>query len=128
MRRVQVGSILAAFLFAVTTSLFAQQGTSEIGGKVMDEQGAVLPGVAVVATNADTGVIREIISGPDGSYFASQMVPGRYRISAKLTGFHTIERSGLVLQVGKALTINVTLAVGGLEETIRVTAESPIVV
>ena len=126
MRRFLVACV-AAVLLCVAAPLRAQQGTGEIGGKVADEQGAVLPGVAIVVTNADTGVFREIVSGGDGSYFASQLVPGRYRITAKLAGFHSFERSGLVLQVGKALTINLTLAVGGLEETVHVTAESPLV-
>ena len=45
MRRVPVGTLVALFLFAIVTPLFAQQGTSEITGKITDEQGAVLPGV-----------------------------------------------------------------------------------
>ena len=38
-------------------------------------------------------------SSAEGTYFASQLVPGRYKIVAKLTGFRTMERSGLILQV-----------------------------
>src|SRR5229473_2423803 len=125
MRRLLVPFIVS-FLCAVAP-LGAQQGTSEIGGKVIDEQGGALPGVAIVITNVDTGVFRDVVSGADGSYFASQLTPGRYRLSAKLPSFHTFERSGLVLAVGKALTINVTLALGALEETVRVTAEAPLV-
>ena len=127
MRKLLVSSLVGFFLCGAVAPLYAQQGTAEIGGKVADEQGAILPGVAIVVTNADTGVFRDLVSGADGSYFASQLVPGRYRITAKLAGFQTFERSGLVLQVGKTLTINMTLAVGGLEETVRVTAESPLV-
>jgi hypothetical protein len=127
MRIVPLGSILAAFLFAAATPLLAQQGTSEIGGKVTDDQGGVLPGVSIVVTNEATGLFREVTSGADGSYFASQLTPGRYKISAKLASFRTFERSGLVLAVGQRLTINATLSIGALEETVRVTAESPLV-
>jgi hypothetical protein len=127
MRIVSLGSILAACLFAAATPLLAQQGTSEIGGKVTDEQGGVLPGVSIVLTNEATGVVRELTSGADGSYFASQLTPGRYKISAKLPSFRSFERSGLVLAVGQRLTINATLSIGALEETVRVTAESPLV-
>jgi len=63
MRTVRLGSILAAFLFAAATSLFAQQGTAEIGGKVTDDQGGVLPGVTLVLTNEATGLVREVTSG-----------------------------------------------------------------
>jgi len=126
MRTRLVGSVLS-FLFALSIPALAQQGTSEIGGRVLDDQGGVLPGVSIVVTNEETGLFREVTSGADGSYFASQLTPGRYRISAKLASFRTFERGGLVLAVGKTLTIDVTMAVGALEETVRVTAESPLV-
>ncbi len=127
MRRCLVGLALAAFLCAAAAPALAQQGTAEIGGKVTDEQGGVLPGVAIVVTNEATGVFREVVSGPEGSYFVSQLVPGRYRILAKLEGFRTTERGGLILQVGTTLTINLTLAVGTVQETVQVSAESPLV-
>ena len=126
MRTRLVGSVLS-FLFALATTALAQQGTSEIGGRVLDDQGGALPGVSIVVTNEETGLFREVTSGADGSYFASQLTPGRYRISAKLASFRTFERRGLVLAVGKTLTIDVTMAIGALEETVRVVAESPIV-
>jgi Carboxypeptidase regulatory-like domain len=126
MRTRLVGSALS-FLLALASTALAQQGTSEIGGRVLDDQGAVLPGVSIVVTNEETGLFREVTSGADGSYFASQLTPGRYRIAAKLASFRTFERGGLVLAVGKTLTIDVTMAVGALEETVRVTAESPLV-
>ncbi len=126
MRTRLVGSALS-FLLALASPTFAQHGTSEIGGRVLDDQGGVLPGVSIVVTNEETGLFREVTSGADGSYFASQLTPGRYRIAAKLASFRTFERGGLVLAVGKTLTIDVTMAVGALEETVRVTAESPLV-
>src|SRR5262245_37235958 len=126
MRTPLVGSVLS-LLLATAIPVLAQQGTAEIGGKVTDEQGGVLPGVTLVITNEDSGVYREIVSSPDGNYFAAQLVPGRYKIAAKLTGFKNFERGGLVVAVGKRLTIDVTMSVGALEETVRVTAESPLV-
>src|SRR6266508_1683236 len=127
MRTPQVGCRLAASLCVAAVPALAQQGTSEIGGRVTDEQGGILPGVTVLITNEATGVFREVVSGSDGSYFASQLTPGRYRLSAKLAGFRSFERGGLLLAVGKTLTIDVTLALGALEETVRVIAESPLV-
>ncbi|OLC40953.1 MAG: hypothetical protein AUH43_25470 [Acidobacteria bacterium 13_1_40CM_65_14] len=126
MRKPLVGSVLF-LLLATALPVLAQQGTAEIGGRVTDEQGGVLPGVAVVLTNEGTGVFREVVSGADGTYFAQQLIPGRYRISAKLASFKNFERGGLILAVGKTLTIDVTMIVGALEETVRVTAESPLV-
>ena len=66
MRRVLVGTFVAFFLLAIVTPLVAQQGTSEIAGRITDEQGAVLPGVNIVITNEATGVFRDVVSGPEG--------------------------------------------------------------
>jgi Carboxypeptidase regulatory-like domain/TonB dependent receptor-like, beta-barrel len=105
----------------------AQQGTAEIGGKVVDAQGAVLPGVNIVLTNEDTGAVREITSTADGSYFASQMVPGRYRINAKLEGFRVLDRLGVTLTVGQTTTLDLSMEVGALAETLTVTGEAPVI-
>ena len=56
MRRSQVGWMLAAFLLAASIPALAQQGTSAIGGKITDEQGAVLPGVAIRMGEAYTSL------------------------------------------------------------------------
>jgi hypothetical protein len=120
-----VVAIMSAFCIASTAG--AQQGTAEIGGKVVDAQGGVLPGVNIVVTNEDTGVFRELISSPEGAYFVSQIVPGRYRIVAKLEGFKALDRRGIVLEVGRTTTLNLTMEVGGLAETLTVTGEAPLV-
>ncbi|HJZ77803.1 MAG TPA: TonB-dependent receptor, partial [Vicinamibacterales bacterium] len=128
MRRLLVrAAVIGFFIVGAAAPLLAQQGTSDIGGKVTDEQGAVLPGVSVTITNEETGAVRDLTTGPDGSFHASQLLPGRYKVTAKLASFRTFERGGQVLPVGKTLTINVVLALGALEETVKVTAESPLV-
>jgi hypothetical protein len=118
-------AVLAVLVAASST--FAQQGTAQIGGKVADEQGAALPGVTILVTNEATGTFREVTSSEEGTYLASQLVPGNYKIVARLTGFRTVERSGLPLQVGTTLTINLSLAIGGIEETVTVAGLSPLV-
>src|ERR1700716_1403050 len=128
MRRLLVRAlVVGSFVCTAEIPLLAQQGTSEIGGKVTAEQGAVLPGVSIVVTNEESGVFREVTSGPDGSYFASQLTPGRYRISAMLAGFRAFQRRRLLLAGGQTAAVDATLALGGLAETVRVEAESPLV-
>ncbi len=106
---------------------FAQQGTGEMRGKVLDVQNAVLPGVTVVAKNEATGMFREAVSGPDGSFFMSAMTPGSYEVTAQLSGFKKYQSKGNLVAVGKTLSIDVQLEVGGLEQEVTVTAESPLV-
>ena len=60
MRALRVVLATASLLSAGTLTAFAQQGTSEIGGKITDAQGGVLPGVAIVVINEDTGIYREV--------------------------------------------------------------------
>lgn len=127
MHSVHVGSFFVAAFLAAVTPLLAQQGTAAISGRVTDEQGAVLPGAAVVITNEDTGVYRETTASAEGTYSVAQLVPGRYKVVATLAGFRTLERSGLILQVGTTLTTNLALAIGGLEETVTVAGTSPLV-
>ncbi len=125
MRRLVLG--LSVLLLGVSTPALAQQGTAQLGGKISDAQGGVLPGVTIVITNEDTGIVREITSTAEGSYFASQMVPGRYRIAAKLEGFKALDRRGITLTVGQTTTLDLTMEVGGLAETLTVTGEAPLV-
>src|SRR2546426_8059362 len=125
--------VVSAFLVAVGISLLvvgtagAQQGTGELRGKVVDAQSAVLPGVAVVAKNEASGQFREIVSGSDGSFFMSALTPGSYELSGELSGFKKYQRKGVRVEVGKTVSIEIQLEVGGIEQQVTVTAESPLV-
>jgi hypothetical protein len=127
MTRFHVVCFVALLVLAQPVASLAQQGTAQITGKITDPQGAVLPGVSVVITNEETGAVRELTTSAEGTYSASQLMPGRYAVTARLTGFRTMDRTALVLQVGNTLTINLTLPVGGLEERVTVTGQSPLV-
>jgi hypothetical protein len=127
MMRLSTRLLLAVWILVSALPASAQQGTAQISGKTTDEQGGVLPGVAIVVTNEETGIFREVTSSDEGTYVVSQIPPGRYKIVARLTGFRTMERSGLIVQVGTTLTMNLALPVGGIEENVTVTGQSPLV-
>ncbi|MGH9387622.1 MAG: TonB-dependent receptor [Vicinamibacterales bacterium] len=105
----------------------AQQGTAEVRGRVLDAQGGVLPGVTVVVTNQATGIYREVVSTADGSYFVTGILPGTYQISAEITGFKKSSQRDVILSIGKTMTVDLKLEVGGVEETVTVSGESPII-
>jgi hypothetical protein len=126
MRRLFLGSSLLVLLWAAAPAL-AQQGTAQLTGKITDAQGGVLPGVNMIITNEDTGVVRETVSTAEGTYVAPQMVPGRYRITAKMEGFKGLDRREVVLVIGQTTTIDLQMEVGGLAETLTVTGEAPLV-
>jgi hypothetical protein len=116
-----------AVVLLLAVPAVAQQGTTELRGRVVDAQGAVLPGVTVTVRNQATGMYRETVSGTDGTFIASALIPGTYEISAELQGFKKFNRRDLRLEVGRTATIDVVMEVGALEETVNVTAETPLV-
>src|SRR6266542_427750 len=122
-------SIAAAFVVGLLIAIpaRAQQGTGELRGRVLDAQNAVLPGVTVVAKNEASGQFREAVSGADGSFFMSALTPGSYELTAQLSGFKRYQRGAVRVEVGKTQSIDIELQVGGIEQEITVTAESPLV-
>ena len=121
--RGRVLSLVGVWLLAATAA-FAQQGTTEVRGRVADAQGAAMPGVTVTVRNQDTGMFRETLSGDEGAFIASGLVPGRYEVAVTLQGFKTFNRQGLQLEVGRTTTIDVTMEVGAMQEVVTVTADS----
>ncbi len=124
MPRKLFGTLLFLLL---ATAVSAQQGTTELRGRVADAQGGILPGVTVIVRNQATGMYRETVSGSDGSFIASGLVPGTYEVAAELAGFKKFTRKELQLEVGKTASIDIAMEVGGIEQTVNVSAESPLV-
>jgi Carboxypeptidase regulatory-like domain/TonB dependent receptor-like, beta-barrel len=123
----RVVSAVLAVLLLCAAHANAQQGTTEVRGRVMDPQGGVLPGVTITVRNQDTGMYRETVSGADGSFIVSGIVPGTYQLTGELQGFKKFDRKGLLLEVGKTVSIELQMEVGSVEEIVNVSAESPLV-
>src|SRR6185436_18098868 len=114
-------------LLAFAAPALAQGGRSEINGTVVDSAKAVLPGVTVTAVNQDTGLERSAVSGIEGKFTIPTLVPGTYTIKAELQGFQVTNLTGIVVNVGQELTVNMTLQVAGVAETVTVTGQTPLV-
>jgi len=101
---------------------------STITGSVKDASGAILPGVTVEASSpALIERVRSSVTDGTGQYRIVDLRPGTYTITFTLTGFSPVKREGLVLAADFVATLNAELKVGGIEETITVSGESPIV-
>jgi hypothetical protein len=109
------------------SSAWAQQGTADLRGRVIDQQGAALPAVPIVVRNQDSGLFRETVSGDDGSFLLSGMNPGVYEVSAELAGFRKYQTRGIELAVGRSTQLEIKLELGAVAETVTVTGESPLV-
>ena len=90
-----------------------------------DSTGALLPGVTVTAVLQATGNTFETVTDEAGIYRLPVRVGG-YLLTAKLPGFATIERIGLLLLVGQTATVNLQMSPSTVQETVTVTAEAPL--
>ncbi len=121
---------LAFFAFVLCLIANARlwaQGSAQIGGTVRDASGAVIPGVEITATQADTGAARTTVSNETGSYVLPNLPVGPYRLEAKLPGFRTFVQSGIVLQVNSSPVVDPVLDVGQVAETVEVQANAAMV-
>jgi hypothetical protein len=118
---------LVGLVLLLTSAVASAQATAQLNGRVTDESGGVLPGVTVTVTQTDTGFTRSIVTDGTGSYVVTNLPTGPYRLEVSLQGFRTYAQTGIVLQVGATPTINASLGVGNLEETVSVEAAAPLV-
>jgi len=124
-------AVMAVFVFTASllcaVDALAQERAS-IVGVVQDSSGAVLPGVTVEASSV--ALIERVRSGvTDGSgrYAIIDLRPGTYTVTFSLPGFKSYKRDGIVLEGAFAATVNASLSVGQVEETVMVSAASPVV-
>jgi hypothetical protein len=95
-------------------------------GTVTDSTGGVLPGVTVTATHEATG--NTFVGVTDGSgIFRIPARIGTFRVSAELSGFNTVQRTGITLLVGQTVSVDVQMQVSTLQETVTVTGEAPLI-
>jgi hypothetical protein len=120
-------ALTAAFLLLLVTGSAYAQATAQISGRVVDESGAVLPGVAVTVTQTDTRFTREVVTQTDGAFVITNLPTGPYLLQAGLSGFRTFQQRGIVLQVGSNPVIPVTLQLGSVEQTVTVEAAAPLI-
>jgi outer membrane receptor protein involved in Fe transport len=114
---------LVAVLFL--PALAAAQGTTgSISGTVTDSQKAVMPGVTVVVTHAETGTTRTQVSDEHGRYRVLDLPPGTYTATAELSGFLKVKRNQLVVAIGQDTLADMEMQVGGVTEEVTVSGES----
>jgi Carboxypeptidase regulatory-like domain len=116
---------------ASASSAVAQGGgassTGTIQGRVVDAQGAVLPGVTVTATSPSALGAQTAVTSEAGNYRFPAIPPGTYTVSCELAGFNTLKREGVQITLGFTANLNVELTLATLQETVTVTGSSPII-
>src|SRR4029077_21119052 len=93
----------------------AQLPTAKIVGTVKDASGASVPGAMVKVTDVDTNITRTLTTDAGGSYNALELPTGNYQVEVTASGFKSVIRKGITLEVTQAPEINFSLEVGATE-------------
>jgi trimeric autotransporter adhesin len=115
---------LASLLLALP--LAAQEFRGSILGQLTDPQGAAVPDAAVTITNEVNGTTAGVRSNSKGQYSAPYLLPGTYAVVVQAAGFKTASRAGIEVNVQDRVTVDFTLEVGSVKETVTITAEAPL--
>jgi hypothetical protein len=117
-------AVLLTLVGALTLS--AQEFRGAIHGTIRDASGAVLPGVTVTVTNVETNVAQTAVTDSKGLYQATHLNPGTYSVGTSLEGFKPMVRKDVQVRIGEDLPIDFRMELGGVSETISVTAAAPV--
>ena len=124
-----VGSVfLSVMCVCLTADRLAAQETINYGtisGRVIDPQGAVVPGANVSARQTETNLTRETVTDEDGRFRFPYLRVGRYEIAMRMSGFADAARA-VTVTVGSAFELPVMLAVAGLAANVDVVGESTV--
>jgi Carboxypeptidase regulatory-like domain len=123
-RRVIKRSIVIGSILVLPVTAYAQEAV--VSGIVTDATGGVLPGVTVTAVHEASGNTFVSVTDERGG-FRLPVRPGLYRVTAELQGFVTVTRGGLELLVGQQAVVNLQLMPSGVQESVTVTGEAPLI-
>ena len=126
MRPLGLFAAVVLVLFASVTHLAGQSFQGGLRGTVKDAQ-AIIPGVTVTLLNQENGVSRDTVTNNSGEYSFPGVTPGIYSVRASLSGFKTFERKEVRIGTQQFLELNIVLEVGAIEETVIVTAQTPLI-
>ena len=123
--RTALKCLTLAVVLLLPATVFAQ---ASLTGTVRDASGGVLPGVTVEAASpALIEKVRAAVTDGSGQYRIVDLQPGIYSLTFTLPGFNVVKRENIQLTGNQTLTIPIDMRVGGLQETITVTGETPVV-
>jgi hypothetical protein len=120
-----VGIIAIACAVSVVPA-HAQATRGQLLGTIADQSGGALPGATVTATETRTGVVHTTVANATGNYTFPNLPDGIYNVKGELQGFKTVVREAVRVAVNTTVRIDLALQVGGLEETVTVTGETPL--
>src|SRR5258708_15655980 len=114
--------VIAVLFFVMASVVAAQDYRGKVQGSITDENGAAIPGAHVVLRNTKTGVEVTRAADNDGHYIFDFVDPGDYVVVVEQTGFKKAVQENVIVRVRGDISVNLKLAVGGVQETVTVEA------
>src|SRR5450755_3507598 len=121
-KRISILLALCTLVFSVPT--LRADVTGSVLGVVHDSSGAVVSGAKIVATNVQTNLKQETVSGTDGAFRILALPAGTYKLTATAAGFRTFTETGVEVKVNDQLHYDVTLNVGSVSEQVEIVANA----
>jgi hypothetical protein len=122
-----VSSLSILFLLWAPPARTQTVAVAEVTGTVTDSTGSAIAGANVSMTETDKQVVRSTLTDSLGNYTLPELPVGPYRLDVRANGFRNHIESGLVLEVGNNIQVNVTMEVGSVNETVEVKANASLV-
>lgn len=119
--------VAISVFYTTSVSMHAQVTGGTISGTVTDTTGRVVANARISFANVETGVSREVTTNDEGFYSAPNLLAGTYNVKFTAPGFNTEAKSGITLTVAASVTLDQTLRVGSITETVSVQSEVPAV-
>ncbi len=117
--------ISALFVTLLVTPLLAQ--TAELSGLISDPSGLRVPSATVNVQSRETGATRRAVSNQQGLYSVPALPPGTYDLVIEATGFKSIHQNGVVLEVDQRASLDFSLTIGSISETVTVEGSAPLI-
>ena len=114
-------------LFGIGQIIAQSTVAGGISGKVVDQQGAVIPNATVTVTNSGTNKSTNVTSKNDGTFRFTNLQPGTYSVEVASQGFSNFKRENIIVEVGRITTISASMGVSGANAEVEVTAEAPVI-
>jgi hypothetical protein len=121
------GNLAACFLLLGAAPIPAQTTLGTVRGLVTDSTGAVVPEVGIAVRNVDTNISRQASTDATGNYEVTQLIPGRYEVTAEKPGFKKIVVVNILLETSSTVRADVRMEVGEVATAVNVEAQAPVI-
>ena len=123
----RIAHVVCCVLLSAAAPLGAQTTLGTIRGLATDPTGAVVPEVRVIVRNMETNITRSAMTGSTGNYEVTQLIPGRYEVTAERDGFKRVVVTNILLETSSTVRADLRMEVGEVTTAVNVEAAAPVI-